>query len=111
VNINQNLNNMDRTLNQAGVIPIVSTVTGAFRVAAGIVETVVGIAMGIFGVLGAIFKDDGLLKQSSDHALNGLMNVLRGSVEIVPVVGNCIMFLVNGSDVWMHGSKLLRGDM
>lgn len=108
MSLNSVLNNVDYGLNRAGEIPIVSTFTGTFRIALGIAETIAAIAMAIFGIIPLLFGNTYLWENCGDHVLNGLMNVLRGSVEVIPLVGNLIMMAVNRSNIFRYGSHVFR---
>ncbi len=69
---------IDTALNYPGYVPALSSITGLFRMVLGVVEMVVG----------AIFST--LCCQSYEVAriMNGCLNVIRGAVETVPILGN-----------------------
>lgn len=72
---------IDRALNYPGYVPGLSSVTGVFRMVLGVIEMVVG----------AIFA--ALFCQSDEvgRIINGALNVFRGAVETVPILGNVIL--------------------
>ena len=73
-------------LNKLGYIPGVSTITGLGRSLLGIVHTIVHLAASVFSEKkGEHLQEAGL----------GLKNIARGCVEVVPVAGNLIMYVID----------------
>ncbi len=69
-------------------IPLVSTVSGVARVAFGLIQTCVGVVAFPFQVALRV----------SNHVrpfilINGFANIIRGSIAIVPIGGNIILYL------------------
>lgn len=75
-------------LNILGYVPVISTISGCCRVLLGIIHTIVHLVAAIFK---ASHRKDHL-----QEALLGVRNIVRGIVEMVPVVGNITCLTYDG---------------
>lgn len=73
-------------LNQLGYIPVVSIITGLGRLLLAIIHTIVHLVCAIFS-------------KNREHHLQeaslGAKNIVRGLVEVIPIIGNITMFVVD----------------
>ena len=91
-NLGARLNDIDRQFGKAGCIPIVSTLTGYMRELYGIVEAIAGVAQLAFGFLSLPFTDDNrFIDRGFEHLNHGVLNIIRGNIEMIPILGNLIM--------------------
>lgn len=74
-------------LNSLGVIPVVSTASGFVRFSLGLVHTIVHLACAIFDTAN---RDKHLAE-----ARLGMINVVRGLTEMIPVVGNLTLLMID----------------
>jgi hypothetical protein len=74
-------------LHNRGYTPIISTFSGTLRILFGVVHSIVHLAASIFD-----FKNG---KYHIYQVGIGMVNILRGLVEIVPVFGNLTMFAID----------------
>lgn len=87
--LEKNLARLEQSFNQAGHFPIVSTFSGLVRALAGVFQTALSI---VFGILSAISDCPALSQRHWGMATHGLVNISRGAVEMVPVVGNLLCY-------------------
>lgn len=82
---------LDTTFNILGYIPVVSSISGPFRQYFGIAKIVASIALAIFAAIGAATTAPGIV---SYFLFAGCLDIIRGGVEKVPVLGNlaCIVY-------------------
>lgn len=73
--------------NEGGCIPVVSTATGAFRMLLGTIHTIVHLVASIF--------DAKNRHRHLNEAWHGTKHVLRGTAEIIPIIGNIISAVVD----------------
>ncbi len=81
-------------LNRVSYIPIVSTYTGIGRVILGLNLTISGIAKGVFAVLTDNFRNGEYSMRTLkgfSFVPHGIANILRGALEVIPVVSNITM--------------------
>ena len=73
---------LEGALNFTGYIPALSTVTGLIRMLIGTVEMVAG-----------VFFTFILCSQcgSLSTLVNGTKNIIRGTIETIPIIGNVMM--------------------
>ena len=92
-------------LDPLGKIPIVSTFTGPIRCAGGSKQFLGYGILSFFKVLGCffhLFDSQGLKRQLKDtttcvcNSGHGIANIVRGSVETVPLLGNITTALYDG---------------
>lgn len=77
---------VEKSLNLPGYIPLISTVSGGFRLLAGKVMTSAAIIATVGFLIASVFDDQYCehAKRSIDYIAHGLANVLRGSIEFIP---------------------------
>jgi len=96
-NLDTRLANFEETLNTLGYIPIVSTASGSVRIVYGSLETVAGNVSCVYkGCQYFITGNREHRNQAAAHylyAVHGALNVQRGIVEFVPIIGNTVVFL------------------
>lgn len=88
----------ERALNSCGYVPVLSTLTGALRLVAGLVQTAVA---STFSFLLLLAKRPLLSTRYGFIATHGLANVCRGFVEMVPLLGNMFCYTHDRSTVRM----------
>lgn len=71
--------------NNLGYIPVVSTITGLARALLGVIHSIVHLVM-------ALFDGHNRAYHMEQVALGG-RNIVRGSIEMVPIVGNLALFI------------------
>lgn len=106
-------------LNEAGYVPFLSSITAIFRYKIGILEAGAGAVLGTYFFSRAIFQntkeaqDEHLksLNQSLTSIFNGMANIVRSHVEIIPFLGNALtsMYDQNGYQD-MIKAEVLQGD-
>ena len=90
--------------NRAGYWPIISSITGSLRIVFGFFVAVIGFKLMVGSIVGVIFANTFATKKLTAtcfkfarHSVrvmtNGRLNVLRGSVEVVPFFGNAAVWL------------------
>ncbi len=92
-------------LNELGYIPVISTVTGAYR-------TLAGLAYSVKCLAGAIFDRNNRAKHKEGLKI-GAANMGRGLLEIIPVVGNLATANIDTSRMmhrWAEHSGESYGD-
>ena len=96
---------IEKSLNRYGYIPGVSVFSGAFRSLIGSVQIVAFSALALFATLSG---SSALLKRYTCTIRNGLANIMRGSVEMVPFAGNLLCFLYDrcGYSVQYYGERI-----
>lgn len=72
-------------LNKLGYIPVISTVTGLYRM-------LVGLALLVKSVACAIFDSKNAIQHRTEMAI-AYLNIVRGFFELIPVIGN--LFVLN----------------
>ncbi len=94
-------------LNTAGYLPIVSTVSGSLRVSFGKLEVIGAIVVAAFIAIKALFNPDPIEKYLQlekatqilvKYSLHGAANVLRGTLEIFPLLSlvTCLPYDLSG---------------
>ena len=90
----------EKTLNLLGYIPAFSSCTGAYRILDGVIGVVFSLAKAILlAIPDSIFRDSQLPSRSYKHLTyvgHNTCNILRGVVELVPVLGNIATFTYDG---------------
>ena len=87
-----------KILNPLGMIPIIGSTTGAMRKLMGVIQTISFLALSIFHLKNAIFdkneKAPRFEKSKNDftRAVHGAVNIGRGTIEMIPIIGNLISF-------------------
>lgn len=99
---NQSVSTIDNInvtlLNDLGMLPVVSTFTGCGRYLLGLIHTIVHLSCAIF---------DGINREHHlEEAKLGAINVARGVVEMVPVVGNLAVLIVDAVRVAKYKNQL-----
>lgn len=92
INLDKTLATVEKFLDVAGYIPVVSTFSGAFRIKYGKVETVASVGLSAVSALYAVCKQDqaerarGLDRavEVLTYSIHGIANVFRGAIEMVP---------------------------
>ncbi len=82
--------------NKNGYIPIFSSVTGGMRIINGMVHVIIGISKIIFAVQTDIFRNFNYrnkIFKGFYFTAHGISNILRGAIELIPVVGNIAMII------------------
>ena len=82
MNIERNLQNFEYTMNGLGYIPVISTLSGPARMVFGKIEAITGLAIAVFA------STERRSNWGLELALHGAANILRGTVETIPVIGN-----------------------
>jgi hypothetical protein len=76
---------VEKCLDFAGYVPIVSTISGGIRINYGIAEIVAGLAFAIFNAVLFLYSQDEKFRrdciQSLDFVIHGVVNVARGHIE------------------------------
>lgn len=89
--------NLETTLNCWGYIPIASSFSGALRGLIGSVQTVVAnIGLGLKGCQYFCTRNSQHRKQAASYfmyGIHGAMNVTRGGIESIPIVGNLLTLI------------------
>lgn len=107
--LNQTLSLFEKELNLLGYIPVVSTFSGAVRITYGKLEVIAGLASSIFwsakGIGDTLTGDDKEAEKSLDnsiysinYSLHGAANIFRGSIEIIPFIGNALTLIYDASE-------------
>jgi hypothetical protein len=103
MNINECLNNLDQSLNSAGEIPVLSTITGSLRITLGLAETISNIALSLLALFPLVFQNNKrMIGECANHSVHGIINIIRGAIEALPIIGNVIMYAYNRSDIFPH---------
>lgn len=93
--LNKNLLTIEHKLSYAGLFPI-TVIPGAIKAGMGIIQTITSIAISILLILPSIFvkmynpNNDTcgeVYTFLADQLLNGLGNIIAGSLESIPFVG------------------------
>ncbi|HEY4832108.1 MAG TPA: hypothetical protein VIH61_06060 [Waddliaceae bacterium] len=82
---------MHRTLNSPGYVPFVGTVTGLVR----IVTAVAGVAFSALAAVLSLPFNFESAKYFTVSIVVHFLNIARGIIELVPVVGGLICFLID----------------
>ena len=94
--LNQFLEDLEvKIFNILGYIPIVSSISGAFRCLLGKFEILGGLIFGTAKALVGILTSNERAKQAHfseagflfSYILHGFLNILRGLVEMIPLLG------------------------
>lgn len=93
--IDQNRASFEKTLNVVGYIPAISVFSGAIRALSGVASIVVSAVKGSFLLIADLFSNQPFKYpyRSYKHLTyigHGLLNVIRGIIEGVPVAGNLL---------------------
>jgi hypothetical protein len=86
------------TLNSLGIYPIISTVSGTYRLSMGVIHTVKHLACAIFSRHRQAHLQEAAL---------GAKNIGIGLIEIIPIIGNIVM-LVRGRMLVKKNIKIYR---
>lgn len=94
----------EKFLNIPGSIPIVSSISGPVRIAAGQLQAGIGALMTIGGVVAyltaeleadqAEYRAD--TTRSAEFAMHGVANIIRGAVESIPLL-NLLTIIYDGT--------------
>ena len=90
----------DSSLNWSGKMPILSSITGSIRIVSSIISTIYSLGL----IFLTIAKNSNLHYDLQEVAFrtavvitNGY-EILRGSIEIIPIIGNMIMLIYDKND-------------
>ena len=112
---------LNKAMNVLGYIPVIGTVTASARMIAGQAEMIYGIAMTVFSGMETLHSGIGAargtfpiftevkeeerqefiketakqyvqLQNSLDHVKNGFLNVVRATIEAIPVVSYMVLY-------------------
>lgn len=82
----------EEVLNVMGYVPMISTASGAVRRIYAMVQIITGVALLIITALGSYFNNNKHLQELrhrfKGQIMNGLGNLTRATVEMVPFFGN-----------------------
>ena len=92
--INLKLDKIDAFFNIAGFIPAASSLTGILRIGYGTIEIITGIFLMLIGGFALAFGHRQPLVLGADHLIQGGLNVVRGTIDFIPLVGNGINFWI-----------------
>ncbi|NGX41814.1 MAG: hypothetical protein K940chlam7_00088 [Chlamydiae bacterium] len=84
------------TINQLGYIPVVSTFTGGCRALLSLVHTITHLVQ-------AILHSEERHLHLEEAKLGGI-NIVRGSIEMIPIIGNITMLFIDLLR-WLHWQK------
>lgn len=85
--VRQEIKRTNHWLNTWGYFPLISIISGTYRMLLGVVNVIVHFIYAIF--------DPKHNSYHLDQMKLGIIHFLRGSVEILPVVGNGIIFVID----------------
>lgn len=95
--INKFLGRVEECLNIVGYVPILSEISGAFRIAMGKIEFIAGLFLAAVGFVCEMLVGRGdrqwMMEQGGEYVLHGLVNILRGCVEMVFLLGNLACYI------------------
>lgn len=85
---------IEKGFNYAGYVPGLSTLSGATRWCAGMIEAIIGLALATFFMFGKVFVTNEKRvmnftiseNYAMEFARNGLGNVARAYIEIIPLI-------------------------
>ncbi|MCH9631504.1 MAG: hypothetical protein S4CHLAM37_15270 [Chlamydiia bacterium] len=89
----QDLVSMEKVFNIMGYIPVCSSASGPVRSLFGTIQTIVALVKIPFTLLFDLFRENpkgygNRTLRNCHYAAHGLGNIVRGFVEIVPLLGN-----------------------
>lgn len=105
LNVDRALNNIENTLSDVSLYPVVGTLAGCSKILIGVVQTLSAIAYGILTFIpSAISSDWTPLKHSWTHIKHGVGNMAAGTVEAIPIVQSALYGIrqlrqAGGSDI------------
>lgn len=86
--LDQKIDNFERALSRYAWIPVIGVAPGALKVAFGIIQMIVGLAIGILTAPFVYNLDaDSLNCHAWSYVVHGLANIIAGSLEAIPGVG------------------------
>ncbi|MEL7431101.1 MAG: hypothetical protein AAGI90_01030 [Chlamydiota bacterium] len=88
-NIYQSIYQTERTLSYLSAYPVLGTLSGSLKVVFGVVQSLVGMSLGIIARL-FTRRDSSLTKHAWIHVSHGLGNIGIGLLEAIPVVGSIL---------------------
>lgn len=87
VQIDRGMAKVEKGLNEAGYTPMVSFLTGVLRIVLGKIEILASLYIGAI-VLAETKDMDRAVEVILHYSSHGLAKILRGAVEIFPIIGN-----------------------
>lgn len=87
-----------KILNPLGMIPVIGTATGAVRKLMGTIQTISFLALSVLHLMKSIFDKDQRsahfekAKNDFTRSIHGIVNIGRGTLEMIPIVGNLFSF-------------------
>lgn len=101
---NIKLDQLDRAFDRYSTSPIISSVTGAGRILFGAIEVIVGLVKTIFNGIGMQFNPsyEAAFNKGVMHLFFGAGNILKGTIEAIPLIGNFLVHTYNFGDPCIH---------
>lgn len=95
--LNRHLTHMEKALNIIGYIPFIGIGSGIVRIVGGELQVITALALSAIFAVKAFFSnqlnDWQCAERCLSYVIHGVGNIIRGSVEIIPLWGTIVCIL------------------